>query len=221
LARKVARTRVLPGYPIIPEVTFMDTAHDLSQTPIPGVGFRFTSLLLALWLLSACQPATRSEEELRKDIQGLKAQITALQEKLNQLQGGQQAILDLLKKPALAVPEAPPASPVMPMVTPAPPQAPEALTVSQLLQSKDRYLGAKVTVKGMPGPVMVHHKSLMLKSPQGMVEVLFGNLVDPKLVQTLTSTPLDKPLTVTGVVNLPPGRGAGAQLQINAEAVEF
>jgi hypothetical protein len=78
-----------------------------------------------------------------------------------------------------------------------------------------------VKVKGMPGPVMVHHKSLMLKSPQGMIEVLFGNLPDPKLVQSLSSAALDKPLTVTGVVNLPPARGAGAQLQINAEAVEF
>jgi hypothetical protein len=54
-----------------------------------------------------------------------------------------------------------------------------------------------------------------------MVEVLFGTLTDPKLVQSLSSTVLDKPLTVTGVVNLPPARGAGAQLQINAEAVEF
>ena len=98
---------------------------------------------------------------------------------------------------------------------------PKLLTVAELLTSKDRYLGTRVKVKGMPGPVMVHHKSLMLKGPQGMVEVLFGNLPDPKLVQSLTSTTLDKPLTVTGVVNLPPARGAGAQLQINAEAVEF
>ena len=107
------------------------------------------------------------------------------------------------------------------MPLPSPPPGPESLTVAELLASKDRYLGARVKVKGMPGPVMVHHKSLMLKGPQGMVEVLFGNLPDPKLVQSLSSTTLDKPLTVTGVVNLPPARGAGAQLQINAEAVEF
>ena len=107
------------------------------------------------------------------------------------------------------------------MAVPSQPPGPETLTVAQLLASKDRYLGTRVKVKGMPGPVMVHHKSLMLKGPQGMVEVLFGNLPDPKLVQTLSSTALDKPLTVTGVVNLPPARGGGAQLQINAEAVEF
>lgn len=81
--------------------------------------------------------------------------------------------------------------------------------MAELLASKDRYLGTRVKVKGMPGPVMVHHKSLMLKGPQGMVEVLFGNLPDPKLVQSLSSTALDKPLTVTGVVNLPPAREPG------------
>ena len=107
------------------------------------------------------------------------------------------------------------------MAVPSQPPGPETLTVDQLLAGKDRYLGTRVKVKGLPGPVMVHHKSLMLKGPQGLVEVLFGNLPDPKLIQTLSSAALDKPLTVTGMVNLPPARSAGAQLQINAEAVEF
>ena len=107
------------------------------------------------------------------------------------------------------------------MAVPGEPPGLESLTVDQLLASKDRYLGTRVKVKGMPGPVMVHHKSLMLKGPQGMIEVLFGNLPDPKMVQSLSSAALDKPLTVTGMVSLPPARGAGAQLQINAEAVEF
>ena len=107
------------------------------------------------------------------------------------------------------------------MAVPSQPPGPETLTVDQLLAGKDRYLGTRVKVKGLPGPVMVHHKSLMLKGPQGLVEVLFGNLPDPKLIQTLSSAALDKPLTVTGMVNLPPARSGGAQLQINAEAVEF
>ena len=81
--------------------------------------------------------------------------------------------------------------------------------MAELLAGKDRYLGTRVTVKGMPGPVMVHHKSLMLKGPQGMVEVLFGNLPDPKLVQSLTSTTLDKPLTVTGRGEPAAGPGRG------------
>jgi len=190
----------------------MHTVPGLPPSPAPGGGRRRLAMLMALVLLSACAPSNQAEEELRKEMQALKSQVTALQEKLTQVQTGQQAILDLLKQPAPL-----PA----PLAMPGQPPTPESLTVAELLASKDRYLGARVKVKGLPGPVMVHHKSLMLKSPQGMVEVLFGNLTDPKVVQNLSSTALEKPLTVTGVVNLPPARGAGAQLQINAEAVEF
>jgi hypothetical protein len=190
----------------------MHTVPGLPQPPAPGGGRRLIVMLMALVFLSACAPSNQGEEELRKEIQALKAQVAAAQEKLNQVQAGQQAILDLLKQPA--PPAAPPAGPSQPPGL-------ESLTVAELLASKDRYLGVRVKVKGMPGPVMVHHKSLMLTSPQGMIEVLFGSLPDPKLIQSLSSATLDKPLTVTGVVNLPPSRGAGAQLQINAEAVEF
>ncbi len=170
-------------------------------------------MVVALVFFPACAPPNQAVEELRKEVQALKAQVTAMQEKLNQMQTGQQAIIEQLKKPTLPPP--PPEA-----VQPAPP-GPATLTVAELLASKDRYLGTKVKVKGMPGPVMVHHKSFMLKGPQGMVEVMYGNLPDPKVVQTLSSAALDKPITVTGVVNLPPARSGGAQLQINAEAVEF
>ena len=179
---------------------------------VPGGMRRLIVMLMALVFLSACAPSNQAQEELSKEIQALKAQVAAMQEKLNQVQAGQQAVLEMLKQTA------PPAAP---LAAPSQLPDPESLTVAQLLASKDRFLGTRVKVKGMPGPVMVHHKSLMLKSPQGMIEVLFGNLPDPKLVQSLSSAALDKPLTVTGVVNLPPARGAGAQLQINAEAVEF
>ena len=191
----------------------MHTVTGFPAPPVPIGLCRFIVVLMALASLSACAPSNQADEELRKEIQALKAQVTVLQEKLNQVQTGQQAILDLLKQPA--------PTPPAPVVAPTPAPAPAPLTVAELLASKDRYLGARVQVKGMPGPVMVHHKSLMLTGPQGMVEVLFGNLPDPKLIQSLSSAALDKPLTVTGVVNLPPARGAGAQLQINAEAVEF
>jgi len=194
----------------------MHTVPGLPQPPVPGGVRRLMVMLLTLVFLSACAPSNQADEELRKEMQTLKAQVATLQEKLNQVQTGQQAILDLLKKPEL-----PAALPAAPVAVPSQPPGAESLTVAQLLASKDRYLGTRVKVKGMPGPVMVHHKSLMLKGPQGMVEVLFGNLPDPKMVQSLSSAALDKPLTVTGVVNLPPARGAGAQLQINAEAVEF
>jgi hypothetical protein len=194
----------------------MPTVTGSPHPPVPTGVCRFIVALMALASLSACAPSNQAEGELRKEIQALKAQVTAMQEKLNQVQTGQQVILDLLKQPT------PVAAPLpAPVAVPSQPAALAPLTVAELLSSKDRYLGTRVKVKGMPGPVMVHHKSLMLKGPQGMVEVLFGSLADPKLVQSLSSTVLDKPLTVTGVVNLPPARGAGAQLQINAEAVEF
>ena len=196
----------------------MPTVTDFPHPRVPTGVCRFIVMFMALASLSACAPSNHADEELRKEIQALKTQVAVLQEKLNQVQTGQQAILDLMKQPA---PAAAPMAPSAPMAVPGQPPAPDALTVDQLLASKDRYLGTRVKVKGMPGPVMVHHKSLMLKGPQGLVEVLFGNLPDPKLIQSLSSTALDKPLTVTGVVNLPPARGAGAQLQINAEAVEF
>ncbi len=190
----------------------MHTVPGLPQPPAPAGARRLMVMLMALVFLAACAPSSQSNEDLRKEIQALKAQMAATQEKLTQIAAGQQAILDLLKKPE---------APAAPVALPGEAPGLESLTVAQLLASKDRYLGTRVKVKGMPGPVMVHHKSLMLKGPQGMIEVLFGNLPDPKLVQSLSSAALDKPLTVTGMVSMPPARGAGAQLQINAESVEF
>ena len=194
----------------------MPTVTGLPHPPFPAGLCRIIVMLMALASLSACAPPNQAEGELRQEIQALKTQVTAMQEKLNQVQTGQQVMLELLKRSEPAAAPLP-----APMAVPSQPAAPTPMTVDDLLASKDRYLGTRVKVKGMPGPVMVHHKSLLLKGPQGMVEVLFGNLPDPKLIQSLSSTTLDKPLTVTGVVNLPPARGTGAQLQINAEAVEF
>lgn len=172
----------------------------------------FLGFLAVLLLLPACVPGPQSNEEFRKEIQGLKSEVASLKEKLAKVEADQQAILDLLKKSG-----APP-SEVAGMPETLPP-GPEVLTIGQLLAAKDRYLGARVTVKGSVGPVLVHHKSLLLKAPEGLVEVFFGNLPDEKLVQRLTSTTLDQPITVTGVVG--PSPKGGANLQIQAEAVEF
>jgi len=185
---------------------------------------RVIVLFLAVLLLSACSPPNQANQkkaaELSQEIKALKAQIAAMQNKLDKLQGGQQAILALMKQPAPAPPAQALPTPGV-QVIPAPP-ALSPLTVGQLLASKDRYLGARVTVKGVVGPVLMHHQSFMLQSPQGMVEVLFGNLADPKTIQTLTNTPMEnKTVTVTGVVTLSPAQGAGAQLQVRAEAVQF
>ena len=161
---------------------------------------------------AACAQPPGGNEELRKEVQGLKTEVQALKEKLAQVEGRQQTMLDLLKRPG-AAPEA--------AVLPAPPGGPEILSVSRLLTEKEHYLGTRVTLRGEAGPVLMHHKSLLLKAPEGMVEVLFGSLPDQKMVQRLTSTPLDQPLTVTGVVSLPTKGGGGAKLVITAEAVEF
>lgn len=166
-------------------------------------------LVLALALLApaACIPDKKAQEELRQEIQGLKTEIIALKEKVTKLESGQQEILKLL-----ANPPAPPAAA-------APPPAPEPFTVSQLIREKERLQGTRVTVRAMPGPVVVHRKTLLLKAPEGVVEVYFGDLPDVKTVNRLTSTTLDQPLTITGVLNFS-GRG-GANLRITAEVVEF
>lgn len=173
-----------------------------------GLGPALVSLAV-LMLLSACSPAAKSDEELRKEIQALKAEITVVKEKVTQLEAGQQTILTLLKRPAAA-----PESPVL-----AEPQAGQLpLSVSQLIKEKDQLIGTRVTVKGLVGPVLMHHKSLFLRAPEGMVEVFFGNL-DKKLVDRLSSTVVEQPVTVTGVVSQ--ATKGGAKLQITAEAVEF
>jgi len=178
----------------------------------PGLrpwGKFFMFLAMAL-LMAACSPGPKSGEDLRGEIQDLKKEINSMQEKLDKLQAGQQTMLALLQKPLQPSQAAQPFQP--------PP--PQVLTVSQLLASKDQYLGSRVTVKGKAGPVIVHHKSLLLVAPEGMVEVLLGSLPDEKTVVRLTSTPLEKPVTVTGIVALP-AQATSAKLQITAEAVDF
>ncbi|MGP7971068.1 MAG: hypothetical protein ACLPQL_11665 [Desulfobaccales bacterium] len=186
-------------------------------------------LAMALLLAGCSQKSQKSAEELRGEIQDLKKEVKSMQEKLDKLQANQQAMqanqqamqanqqamLALLQKPV----QPPPAAELVPPPPPQPPP-PQILTVSQLLANKDRLLGSRVTVRGMPGPVIMHHKSLLLLAPEGMVEVLLGSLPDEKLVARLTSTPLEKPITVTGVVG-PPAPDSSAKLAITAEAVDF
>ena len=164
--------------------------RDGFNPPVTGLWGRFLAFLMILFLVAACSPGAKSDEDLTRKIGDLKKEVKAVQEKLDKLQAGQQAMLEQLKKSAQPVT----AAPIQPLVAvPQPPamaQPPvsKPLTVSQLLAGKDSYLGTRVTVKGPVGPIMVHHKSLFLKSPEGMVEVLFGKLPDPKLV-TRSSPP--------------------------------
>jgi hypothetical protein len=197
----------------------METRNGL---PVGGKICRRCCLWLAaglLLLLPACAPASSTDQEVRKEIQELKSQVTALKEQVGRLEAGQKEILGLLQKPLAAAPApAPPPAPEA-LQTPQQPQAAAPLTVSQLLANQDRYLGTRVTVKGTVGTVLVHHKSFTLNSPQGMVEVYFDKLPDPRQVQRLTSTNIDQPVTVIGMVSLPPK--GGMKLRINAEAVDF
>ena len=97
----------------------MHTVPGLPHPPAPAGVCRLMVMLMALAFLSACAPSNQADEELRKEMQALKAQVTAMQEKLNQVQTGQQAILDLLQKPAPA-----PRPWRRPCPCPAPPRAP-------------------------------------------------------------------------------------------------
>lgn len=177
----------------------------------PGLrtwGKFFIFLMVAL-MMAACSPASKSGEELRGEVQDLKKEVKSMQEKLDKLQAGQQTMLELLQKAAQ------PPQAVQQLQQPSQP-----LTVSQLLASGEQYVGSRVTVKGKAGPIMMNRKSLFMMAPEGMVEVLLGSLPDKLTVNRLTSTPLDKPVTVTGTVSLP-AKATSAKLQITAEAVDF
>lgn len=179
-------------------------------------------ILLALALLAsgACTADKKAQEELQQEIKELKAEIKgmtteikALQEEMGKLEAGQQEIVKLLQNPP-----APPLAAAPPPVA-APSPAPEPLSIGQLLKNKELLQGTRVTFRGMPGTVLMHRQTLIMRAPEGAVEVYFGALPDVLTVNRLTSTTLEHPLTVTGIVNIPSRRGGN--VKINAEAVEF
>ena len=184
------------------------------------------ALLVAIvWLIPGC-PTPPGVQELKKEVGTLKAEVAGLKEKIIQLEAGQKVLLELVKKtpsstgPALSAPGAAEGQPAV--QTPAAPAAGEPLTVEELFKNKDQYLGTRVTVKGVPGPVLMHKKTLFLSSPQGMVEVLYGNLQDKKQVERLTAQNIEVPLTVSGLLSAAPGQAKGqGRLIIMADTVEF
>jgi hypothetical protein len=181
----------------------------------------FILLLAILLSITACAPPGNKTEELSKEVQDLQKEVKAMQAKLDKLLAGQAVLQKSMQKPMMMPKFVPPSQMMPQQFQPAPPPAAiQPLTVSELLAGKEKYLGSRVTVRGPSGPVMVNHKSIFLKSPQGMVEVLFGKLPDPKMVERLISIPVEQPLTVTGLVSLPLKAGA-AKLQITAEDVQF
>lgn len=182
-------------------------------------------LLAVLWLLPGCTGAP-ANEDFKKEVQALKGELGSLKERLAQVEAGQKILLELVKefqKAKAATPESPGTVGETPGVQASgPPGQAAPLSVAELFKNRNQLLGARVTVRGLPGPVMVHKKTLFLGGPGGMVEVLYGNLQDKKQVERLNSQAIDTPITVSGLLAGAPGQAKDpARLQIMADAVDF
>ena len=147
-------------------------------------------ILAVLWLIPGC-PSPSGVQELKKEVEALKSEVATLKEKIIQLEAGQKILLGIVKgegpkgaasaTPQAATPGVAEGQPLMP--GPAGQAATAPLTVEELFKNKDQLLGTRVTVKGVPGPVLMHKKTLFLSGASGMVEVLYGNLADKKQVE--------------------------------------
>ncbi len=177
---------------------------------------------MSLFLCFACAPAP-TDREMQKDVQSLKTEVAALKQQIEQLKAGQKQIQDTLKEmQEPGEPVAPTAPPAAPTTEPSGVPSPKAISLGQLLQNKDRLIGTRVTVKGKPGPVLMHKKILYLQAPEGMLEVFFGNILDKKQMERLGSQTLEEPVTVTGLLTKSPGTGYDpSRLRIVAETVDF
>ena len=188
----------------------------------PGRAGLLTAMLLAiLWLTPGCPPPPGAED-LKKEVEALKSEVATLKEKVNQVEASQKVLLEMIKVKAAAQgtagggTELPgmPAAPGQPAGTP--------MTLDELFKTKDQLLGTRVTVRGLPGPVMMHKKTLFLGGPGGMVEVIYGNLADKRQVERITSQAIDTPITVSGILSATPGQAKNqVRLMIMADSVEF
>jgi len=185
------------------------------------VGLLAALLVVALGLISGC-PSPKGDQELQKEVESLKSEVAGLKEKVIALEASQKVILGMIKKEAPQEP-APGAAAgqLFPQVQPEPTMG-KPITVEELFKKKDQLLGTRVTVKGVPGPVMMHKKTLFLQSPQGMVEVLYGNLQDRQQVERLTAQTIETPIIVSGLLSTAPGQTKEpVRLIIMADMVEF
>lgn len=183
-------------------------------------------ILAILWLTPGCPP-TPGGQELKKEVEALKTEVAAIKEKLIQVEASQKTLLEMVKGTQMPKAGAPAATPGMeaglPLVqSPTAPTPGTPLSVDELFKQKDQLLGARVTVKGLPGPVLMHKKTLFLQGPKGMVEVIYGNLQDKKQVERLTAQAIETPLTVSGILSAAPGQTKEpVRLIIMADMVEF
>lgn len=201
----------------------------VAVTDVGRAGCLAIFILAVLWLIPGC-PTPSGVQELKKEVESLKSEVATLKEKIIQLEAGQKIILGMVKGegPQAVVPGTPSATtlevtegqPTLP-VPPGQPGA-AALTVEELFKNKDQLLGTRVTVKGVPGPVLMHKKTLFLSGASGMVEVLYGNLADKKQVERLTAQTIETPITVSGLLSSAPGQTKEpVRLVIMADMVEF
>ena len=190
------------------------------------------ALILAIfWLAPGCGPSSE-QEKVNKEVEALKAEVATLKEKVDRLEATEKILTEMVKMKTAA-----PAAPVAPAPTPfgvpgavaelpgmpsTPAQTAGTMNVDELFKNKDHLLGTRVTVRGVPGPVMMHKKTLFMSGPGGMVEVIYGNLQDKKQVDRITAQNIETPITVTGILSAAPGPGKGqVRLIIMADSVEF
>ena len=188
----------------------------------PGRAAWLAAVILALlWLTPGCPPPPGAEG-LKKEVEALKTEVAALKEKVNQLETNQKLLTELIKVKAAAQATGT-GSTELPGLPPAPGQPAAApMTLEELFKNKDQFLGTRVTVRGLPGPVMMHKKTLFLGGQGGMVEVIYGNLPDKRQVERLTSQAIETPITVSGLLSAGPSQAKGqVRLVIMADSVEF
>ncbi len=187
-------------------------------------GWLAVLILAVLWLTPGCPPPPGSEK-LIKEVEALKAEVTALKEKVGQLEANQKIFMEMIKAKMTMPPTTMPGTGgELPGFQTQAGQAPGGpLSLSDLFKNKDQLLGTRVTIKAVPGPVMMHKKTLFLEGPAGsMVEVLYGNLQDKRQVERLTSQAIETPVTVSGLLSAAPGQAKGqVRLIIMADSVEF
>lgn len=162
--------------------------------------------------LTSCDRGGARVESLEKAVKALQEEVARLKEQVGRMDAARSQPLKPAESPAVArIPVTPP--------TATSPAAEPALSVEQLLNQKDQFLGGKVTVEGRLGLVMIHRKSLYLKGQQAMVEVFFADLPDKNLVQRLISQDWPGKVVVTGT--FAPSGHEKTGFQITAEAIEL
>jgi hypothetical protein len=207
---------------IIPLQRFLRSGGENSGKGPGRAAWLAAGLVALLWLTPGC-PAPPADQALKKEVEALKAEVAGLKDKIVQMEATQKVLVELARGTASPKVDEPKGE-QLPLAQPGQPAQPAAaaMTVDELFKNQETLLGTRVTVKGVPGPVLMHKKTLFLSGPGGMVEVIYGNLQDRTQVDRLTAQALETPITVSGLLSVAPGQAQKAmRLIIMADAVEF